>query len=110
MLRALGLLRRPGLSWVFCLFSSRIIYFDDLTSIVWHYRLMETVTNSRFWVGIDVGTNSVGCAAIEVDSDGMPIRILNGKYKSTIRGSILSMLKPQQPGWQFLVLHAAHAG
>ncbi|MFA5564834.1 MAG: type II CRISPR RNA-guided endonuclease Cas9 [Acidimicrobiia bacterium] len=42
---------------------------------------METVTNSRFWVGIDVGTNSVGCAAIEVDSDGMPIRILNGKVQ-----------------------------
>lgn len=33
----------------------------------------------RYRIGIDVGLNSVGLAAIEVDDDGMPIRILNAQ-------------------------------
>lgn len=33
----------------------------------------------RYRVGIDVGLNSVGLAAIEVDDDGMPVRILNAQ-------------------------------
>ena len=31
----------------------------------------------HYHVGIDVGTNSVGLAAIEVNSKGLPLNILN---------------------------------
>lgn len=35
------------------------------------------ITHTNYRVGIDVGTNSVGFAAVEVDDSGMPTRILN---------------------------------
>ena len=37
------------------------------------------MSGKQYRVGIDVGLNSVGLAAIEVDEDGMPVRILNAQ-------------------------------
>ncbi|NLC98224.1 MAG: CRISPR-associated protein [Actinomycetales bacterium] len=42
---------------------------------------MSADVKPKFWVGIDVGTHSVGCAAIEIDDDGFPIQILNAKVQ-----------------------------
>ena len=42
---------------------------------------MTSSVNPKYWVGIDVGTHSVGCAAIEIDDDGFPIQILNAKVQ-----------------------------
>ena len=37
------------------------------------------MTTRHYRIGIDVGLNSVGLAAIEVDDDGKPVRILNAQ-------------------------------
>ncbi len=42
---------------------------------------MSAVEGTKYSVGIDVGSYSVGVAAIEVDDAGFPIRILNSKVQ-----------------------------
>lgn len=62
-------------------FYGEILYSVPFPLIIWHYQLMDTSLAPRYWVGIDVGTNSVGCAAIEIDTDGNPTQILNSKVQ-----------------------------
>lgn len=56
-------------------YFNRLVRFAYKPISLWHYWFMEN--NLVYRVGIDVGTNSVGLAAIEIGADGLPSRILN---------------------------------
>lgn len=61
--------------------APRFLKLKNLSDRTGMMRGMVNPSKPKFWVGIDVGSYSVGCAAIEIDDDGFPIQILNSKVQ-----------------------------